>query len=326
MKLVFFGTSAFAVPSLRFLHDGSLLEPFELSAVVTQPDRKSGRGLTVSSSPVKECAVKFNIRVLQPESLLDPDFVGTLKGIRPDLLVVVAYGKIMPEEILSIPSECAINLHASLVPKYRGAAPINRALINGDRTTGVSIIKMEKELDAGPIILQKGIRIDDADDAVTLSDRLSCLGGAMLGKAVTLFEFEQQKLKFVPQDDNKATYARRLKKEDGLIDWNSPAVSIHNAVRGLVPWPCAYTHLRGKMIKVWKTSIPKTFVDRTGRPGEVLSSLVEDGIVVQTCKGQITILELQMEGGKRMPASLFVRGHRITAGALFSNKLLDETD
>jgi len=247
MKIVFFGTAEFGINSLESL----IKSGHRIQAVVTQPDRKRGRGQKLQPSPIKLLAGQYRLPLYQPSR--PADITSDLKRLEANLFVVVSYGCILPKQILEIPELGCINLHPSLLPKYRGAAPINWALISGEKRTGLTIIRMDEKMDSGEIILQETVEINPDDDAVSLSEKLSLGGGKLLLEAVQLIE--EGKAKFLPQDKAEATYAPKLKKEDGLIDWGKSASVVHNQVRGTIPWPGTYTHIKGKTLKIWKTQV-----------------------------------------------------------------------
>lgn len=313
MRIVFFGTAEFAMPALRELTAGR----HGVQALITQPDRKSGRRLRVSPPPTKVLALAKGIGIYQPQDASGRESVEYLKRLDADLFVVVSFGQILKKEILSLPKFYSINLHASLLPKYRGASPTNWAIINGERTTGVTVIRMNERMDGGDIILKKEIPIEPEDTNITLSEKLSELGAGALSEAIGLIA-DKADLQFERQNDRDATYAPKLKKADGLIDWNEPAVTIHNKVRGLIPWPGAYTHYEGKILKILHTSLSGT---RPGggqaRPGEVRDIIKDEGILTHTGSGSILIKHLQLEGKKALDADSFVRGHRIPRGYRF---------
>lgn len=310
MRIVFFGTSEFALPSLRALMESR----HELVALVTQPDRQKGRSLKVSPPPAKVVAAARGIPVLQPLDASSPESAGFLRSLAPDLFVVISFGQILRKAVLGIPRVWALNVHGSLLPSYRGAAPTNWAIINGDKKSGVTVMKMNERMDEGDIVLQKNIVIEDDDTNITLSEKLSSLGAGALIEAIDLIESGGAKP--VAQDGSKATYAAKLKKEDGLIAWSQRAQDIHNRIRGLLPWPGAYTHYEGKILKVLKTEI---FGRPSGdaRTGEVLDVLKNKGIIVQTGQGSVAIRHLQLEGKAAMDADAFVRGHRLAKGCIF---------
>lgn len=305
MKIVFLGTSRFALPSLRELASSR----HQLEAVFTQPDRRKGRGLKPAPPPVKVLAQKLGVRVWQPESINVPDSLSRLKASSPDLLVVVAYGQILASPVLGVPCKFAVNLHASLLPKYRGAAPVNWAIINGESTTGVTVIRMNEFMDRGDIIAQKEFSINEKDTAVTLGEKLAQLGAGLLVEVLDLIE--KGEATFTSQRGEEAGYARKLKKEDGLIHWEKSAEEICNLLRGVVPWPGAYTFHRGKRLKIWKVQpLPES---RPGPPGTVEN--VRPGEVAVDCEGgSLALLEVQPEGGRRMEMEEYLRGHRLESG------------
>lgn len=306
MNIVFFGTSKFAVPNLKKL----IASNHKVLAVVTQPDRKKGRHLKLSISPIKETALKNNIRLWQPE-LLDDNFINELKKLKADLFIVIAYGRILKKEVLEVPLIYSINLHASLLPKYRGAAPINWAIINGEAKTGVTIIKMNEKMDEGDIISSKEADILPEDNSFTLDEKLSEIGAKLLSE--TLGVIEKRKEKFIKQDSKKASYAKKLNKEDGLIDWKKSAFEIHNKVRGTLPWPGAHTIFNGKILKILETELLK---EKIGKPGEAVKA--EGELIIGAGNGSLKILELQLEAGKKMDASSFMRGHDVSKGVFFT--------
>jgi methionyl-tRNA formyltransferase len=305
MKIIFFGTSDFAVPSL----EGLVESRYKVLAVVTQPNRKKGRFQQMAAPAVKEAALRLGLPVFQPESLDDKEFVEKLKQFSADLFVVVSYGKILKKEILGIPLKFCINLHGSFLPKYRGAAPINRSIINGDETTGVSVIKMNEKMDEGDIILKKEVPIFSHDTAESLSRRLAADGSSLLLEAVN--NIEKGNFKLEKQDDSKATYAPKLNKEDGLINWDKDALGILAHARGVSPWPGAYTYLYGKLIKICKMSIYG--IGRTGKPGQIIG-IEKDGVLVGTKSGAIVLEEVQPESSRCMDVNAFLAGHKVKVG------------
>ena len=249
MNIVFFGSSNFAVPSLKAL----ITKGEKISCVVTQPDRQKGRGLTLESTQIKRVSLEFGLRVYQPQKVNTPEVIEFLKDLSPDLFVVIAYGQILAPEILKIPKILPLNVHGSLLPKYRGAAPINWAIIKGEKTTGITIIKMVREMDAGPIIFQREIDISDDDTAITLEDKLSRKAQEILPDVIKNIEVKSYKL--ITQDEGKASFAPRLKKEDGLIPWDKSAQDIYNLIRGCFGWPGAFTYYQGKLLKIYKATV-----------------------------------------------------------------------
>jgi methionyl-tRNA formyltransferase len=309
MKIVFMGTPEFAVPSLKALIESG----DEVVAVVTQPDKPRGRGLEVTPPPVKILAQKYGIPVLQPQKIKTEEFLKQLEELRPDIICVVAYGKILPKGILELPRYGCINVHASLLPKYRGAAPINWAIIRGEKVTGITTMKMDEGMDTGDILLQREVPIEDEDTAETLSHKLSLTGAEVLIETLNLLK--EGKLKPIPQNHSQATYAPMLKKEDGEIDWGKTAEEIKNLVRGTLPWPGAYTFLDNKILKVYKVRV----VEGQGKPGEVIKSDKET-LRVATGENALDILELQIEGGKRLDTATFLRGRKIREGTILGRK------
>jgi methionyl-tRNA formyltransferase len=308
MKIIFMGTPEFAVPSLQALIDSG----DEIVAVVCQPDKPKGRGLDVTAPPTKVIAEKHGIPVLQPQKIKTEEFFNELKKLSPDLICVAAYGKILPKNILDLPPHGCINVHASILPKYRGAAPINWAIIRGEKITGITTMKMDEGMDTGDMLLKKEIPIEDEDTGETLSQKLSLIGAELLIETLKLLK--EGKLNPIPQDHSQATYAPMLKKEDGKIDWSKSAEEVRNLIRGALPWPGAYTTLDGKLLKLYKARVS----DGVGNPGEVIKS--DSGILrVATGNDSLDILELQIEGGKRLKAEEFLRGRRIRDGSVLGS-------
>ena len=296
MKIIFMGTPDFAVPSLKILLDSK----HEVAAVVTAPDKERGRGRKVSFTPVKEFAIENNLPVLQPAKLKDEKFVEQLKSFKPDLFVVVAF-KILPKEVFTIPLKGSFNLHGSLLPKYRGAAPIQWAIINGEKETGVTTFKLEEKVDTGNIYLQEKLIIEEKDDLGSVHNKMSLLGAEVVLKTVDLIgsgKFELQ-----TQDDSLASPAPKITKETGKIDWTKNDEEIHNLVRGLSPFPGAYFYHNDKQLKIYKT---KLSVFETLKPAEIKQTKKE--LFIGTGNGTIEILELQQEGKRRMTAEEFLRG------------------
>ncbi|MBI5286129.1 MAG: methionyl-tRNA formyltransferase [Deltaproteobacteria bacterium] len=308
-RIVFFGTPSFAVPSL----DAIIKAGEDVVAVVTQPDRPKGRGRILTPSPVKELAMQHKIPILQPERIRDGVFVKRLKELATDFIVVVAYGNILPKMILDIPPFGCVNLHASLLPRYRGAAPVNWAIINGERETGVTTMLMDEGMDTGPILLSERLLIANDDTAETLGNRLAKSGAGLLLK--TLVGLRHATIKPIPQDHTQATYAPMLKKEGGHIDWCKGAEEIRNLVRGLIPWPGAYTSWKEMRWNIYGGEVVRS--ETKARPGTILRTSPE-GIEVATGKGIFLITELQLEGKKRMKVSEFLRGYRVEAGQVLN--------
>ncbi len=306
MKIVFFGTSDFAVSTLKALFSSK----HKILGVVTAVDKAKGRGLKFSFSPVKAFAQKKDSSLIQPANLQDAQFIQSLKNVQADLFVVCAYGKILTKEVLQIPRKYAINLHTSLLPKYRGAAPINWAIIRGEKETGVTIFKMNEYMDRGEIILQKKIDISGSDTAVSLAEKLSKVGAEALLKALDLIE--QGRATFTLQDESQASVAPKLKKEDGLINWEVQASEIYNRIRGLQPWPGAFTYFENKLLKIWESKVVEGKKDK--RPAEIVDVDSKSGILVQTGKDKLLIAVLQLEGKRKMSAAEFILGHSIKIG------------
>lgn len=298
MRIVFMGTPDFAVPCLQALLDAG----HEVCGVFTQPDKPKGRGYALAPPPVKELALERGISVYQPATLRTPEAAALVASLSPEVIVVVAYGKLLPKEILQLPPHGCINVHASLLPKYRGAAPIQWAVINGDEVTGVATMQMDEGLDTGDILLVEETKIGENETSGELFDRLRELGAQVLIE--TLRQLEAGTLERRPQGNEGASYASMLSRELSVIDWSRSAQEIHNLVRGLSPWPVACSVYQGKRIKIYQTQVCG---DESGEPGQVLPG--KDFLV---CCGQNTALKLmtvQYEGGKRMDGSDFLRGH-----------------
>lgn len=282
-------------------------------AVVTQPDRQRGRGLKLSQTPVKETALQNNIPVFQPENIKDTGSIDLIKSLDPEMIVIVAYGKILPKEILNMPKYGAINVHASLLPKYRGAAPVQWALINGEKETGITVQRVAYELDSGDIILQEKVVIDDSDNTATLMTKLFDIGAGLLVKAIA--DIKAGKASHKKQDASKVTYAPTLKKETGLIDWQKNSGEIFNLTRGCYPWPGAYTYYKGKLLKITKaeTGLALSKHGKHGH-GTVVDCVKDEGFEVACGKGSLFVREVQLEGGKRMHAWQFLNGHELKVG------------
>jgi methionyl-tRNA formyltransferase len=280
--------------------------------VVTQPDQKKGRGLHLRATAVKCLAQEAKRQIYQPSQINTPEAVDFLKGLQPDLFVVAAYGQILSQKILDIPKVFCINIHASLLPKYRGAAPINWAIINGERRTGVSIMQMTEKMDAGPVILQKGIDISEGQTVLNLEQKLADLGAELLLESFKLIEEKDYRL--IVQNHAEATFAPKLKKEDGLIHWDRHAEDISNLIRGCFGWPGAFTYFRGKILKIHKAGVRLFSSGNCTVPAGQVINVDKNGIVVAAGKGSLIIEELQIESKKRMSAEEFIAGHRIYPG------------
>ena len=303
MKIVFMGTPEFAVPCLQKIID----EGHEVLAVVTQPDKPKGRGKKLAMPPVKELALKYNIDVYQPVKAREEYFVEKLKEINPELIVVVAFGQILPKSILDIPKFGCVNVHASLLPKYRGAAPLNWVIINGEEKTGVTTMYMDVGLDTGDMILKSEIILDDEITAGELHDKMMIDGANVLKETIDLIA--QGKAPREKQNDDETCYSPIMDKTLGNIDWNKSAKDIHNLVRGVNPWPSAYTTYENQTMKIWKTKVVDKNSDKA--PGTILK-VDKEGIEVNTGNGVIQISEIQMSGKKRMVVSEYIKGNTIS--------------
>ena len=331
LRIIFLGTAELSGASLQALAGDA---KFQIAAVVTQPDRPKGRYLKPQPSPVKSLALRLALPVLQPERARDEPFIAGLRALQPDLIIVVAYGQILPPAILELPRHGCLNVHTSLLPQYRGAAPIQWAIANGDTETGVTIMKMDAGLDTGPIVAQRRTPIRPEDDSATLHDRLAQLGAELL--AQTIPDYVAGKIQPRSQPATGASYAAKIKKEDGHIDWNQPAKTIWNRLRAFTPWPGAFTFLRSaehqlgvnltgpksaesvlgapkpQLLKIWQAEI----VEKSGVAGEILSA-DKTGIVIGCGKDALRVLELQREGGRRLNAAEFLAGHALKIGEKF---------
>ena len=304
MRIVFMGTPDFAAASLQKLID----EGFDVVGVFTQPDKPKGRGMELSFSPVKELALRAGLPVYQPEKMRDGTALAILRELRPDILVVVAYGRILPDDMLALPRCGAVNVHGSLLPKYRGAAPIQWAVLNGDRVTGVSTMFLSSEMDAGDIIYTDETEIGEFETAGELFDRLMDMGAKLLVK--TLRAIEDGSAPRTPQDHTQATYVKMLDKSISPIDWNKRPREIVKQIYGLQPWPVATMELEGKTFRVFGAAYTENHTEKT--PGSVVSA-GDAGIEIACADGQtLLVTELQAPGKKRMRAGDFLRGHRIT--------------
>ncbi|MBR4640718.1 MAG: methionyl-tRNA formyltransferase [Butyrivibrio sp.] len=320
MKIIFMGTPDFAASALEKIVEAG----HEITLVVTQPDKPKGRSGELQVSDVKACALKHGFPVFQPERIKLPENVAYLKNYEADIYVVAAFGQILSQEILDIPKFGCVNIHASLLPKYRGAAPIQQAIIDGEKTTGVTIMQMAAGMDTGDILLQREIPIDDNETGGGLFDKLSELGAELIAEALP--KIERGELTPVPQDEKFATKCGKLSKNMGKIDFNKSAVTIRNLVRGLNPWPSAYTRLDGKMLKIWsadaiddknvKEIAGNVEILKNAAPGTV-SFVTKDAVGVATGKGTLVLKEVQLEGKKRMLVKDFLLGNKVEIGTSF---------
>ncbi len=314
LRLVFFGTADLASHSLRALSASPL---WTVVAVVSQPDRPKGRDLKLLPTPVKAAALELGLPILQPQKAREPGVLETLRTFRPDLIAVAAYGQILTRSLLELPRYGCLNVHTSLLPAYRGAAPIQWALYHGEAVTGVTIMRMDVGMDTGEILTQRQVPIEPGDTGQTLHDRLAKVGGELLVE--TIPGYVEGRIVPVPQDHARATYARKIEKEDGWIDWQRPATAICNQVRAFTPWPGAFTTRvigeKRQMLKIWRVACE---AGTQAAPGVVVSTSALD-LVVGTGEGLLRVLELQREGGKRLPVAEFLAGTQVTVGERWSS-------
>ena len=300
------GTPDFSVPTLEAL----VASEHEVAAVVTQPDKPKGRGKEIHMSPVKECALKHNIPVYQPVRARDEAFVEEMRTLKPDAMVVIAFGQILPKSLLDLPKYGCVNIHASLLPKYRGAAPIQWAVINGDEETGITTMMMDVEMDTGDMLEKTVVKLNPDETGGSLFDRLSLLGGDLI--LSTLSKLEKGEITPQPQDHAQATYVKKISKSMGDIDWTMDAVSIERLVRGLNPWPSAFTRWNGKMLKIWEAKVLPDL--ETKAPCGSVISASDEGLKIQTGNGVLCVTSLQLEGKKRMDTAAFLRGYQGESG------------
>ncbi|SET75867.1 methionyl-tRNA formyltransferase [Lacrimispora sphenoides] len=307
MRIIFMGTPDFSVPALEAIKEAG----HEILAVVTQPDKPKGRGKEVQMTPVKEKALEYQLPVYQPVKARDPEFVKILSDLEPDLILVIAFGQLLPKSILDIPKYGCVNIHASLLPKYRGASPLQYAVINGEKESGVTTMMMAEVLDTGDMLDQEAIFLDEKETFGSLHDKLSRLGGRLILK--TIDKLEDGTAIRIPQDDSKACYVGMIKKSMGDIDWSMDAVSIERLIRGLNPWPSAYTVWNGKVMKLWEAEVvDKEYEGGYGQVAEVS----RDCLVIKTGKGGLSIRKLQLQGKKCMDIDAFLRGYPIAKGTV----------
>ncbi|MCB1070186.1 MAG: methionyl-tRNA formyltransferase [Kiritimatiellae bacterium] len=304
IRCVFMGSSHFSLPALSLL---AAANEVELVAVVTQPDRPSGRNRTLKPGPVHALAGTLGLTVHMPERLAEVSAVHALSEVRPDVIVVASYGQFIPRPVRELPPLGIVNIHPSLLPKYRGAAPMQWALANGDTETGVTLFHIEKEMDAGDIILQEPFAIDPADNGCTLEEKLSVFGAKVMLRAVRMLASGTAPRH--PQDHRAATYAPKLTKEQGHLDWSLPADILHNRIRGYQPWPGCYTFRQGARLRIWRSELEAG----DGVPGSVISA-GRDGLVLAAGQGALRLIEVQPEGKSRMPTSAYLLGHPMSPG------------
>ena len=312
MKIVYMGTPDFAMPPLAALVENG----YEVTAVITQPDKPKGRGKTLMPTPVKEEALKHEIPVYQPAKVRDPEFLETLQKLEPDMIIVAAFGQIIPKVILDMPKYGCINIHASLLPKYRGAAPIQQAVIDGEKESGVTIMKMGTGLDTGDMISQAVVKLREDETGGSLFDRLAETGAELLVR--TIPSIENGTAVYTKQPEESPTpYAAMITKQMGLLDFSKSAVVLERLVRGMNPWPSAYTFLNNKTLKVWKCSV------ESGSCGKDVPGTITDvdkkGIHVACGEGTLILEEVQLEGKKRMETDAFLRGYHVTAGTVLKD-------
>ena len=305
LRIVFFGTPAFAVPTLERL----VASGHQVTAVVTQPDRPRGRGQRLQPEAVKRSAVAHALPVLQPDRLKDPDFLAAMRDRQPDLGVVAAYGKILPREVLDLPARGLINVHASLLPRWRGAAPIHRAILAGDRETGVTIMRVVAALDAGPMLARTAVAIDPEETTGELEGRLAVTGGDLLVRVTD--QLAQGDVPEIEQDASLVTYASRITRADAAFDWGLPATVLHDRIRALNPWPLVAVRWHDRRLMVRRSAVAAS--DRTAQPGTIVD-VRPDAIVVAAGEGALAIREVQLEGRPPVATAAFLAGHRVTAG------------
>lgn len=311
MKIIFMGTPDFSVGTLKALIEAG----HEIVLAVTQPDKPKGRGGKMQFPPVKEAAMEYQIPVFQPKKVRDPDCIEELRKYQADIMVVIAFGQILPAEILKMTPYGCVNVHASLLPKYRGAAPIQWAVINGEKVSGVTTMQMDEGLDTGDMLLKTEIRLDETETGGSLHDKLAAAGAELCVR--TLKGLEEKTVVPEAQGESPTAYARMLDKKLGNIDWSRDAGSIERLIRGLNPWPSAYTNWDGKVMKIWEAKAEKREAETGGVPGTVIS-VEKDGFCVETGDGVLKVLALQIPGKKRMDADAFLRGYEIAEGTVLS--------
>ncbi len=309
MRVIYMGTPDFAVGALEEI----IKAGHDVVLVVTQPDKPKGRGKTMQFTPVKECALEHGLEVFQPVKVRESANIEYLRKFNPDIIVVAAFGQILPKAILDMPKYCCVNIHASLLPKYRGAAPIQWAIINGDEVTGVTTMRMAEGIDTGDMIAKRQVRIAEDETGGSLFDKLADVGGKLCVE--TLKMIEDGTAEYTPQDSEQATHTSMIRKELGEIDWGKSAVEIERLIRGLNPWPSAYTHLNNKTFKIWKAAVLDEAYDC--EPG-CICRVSKNEMHVMTGDGVLSLLEVQLEGKKRMDIESFLRGFSVEEGTIFN--------
>lgn len=308
MRVIFMGTPDFAVGTLEEI----IKAGHEVVLVVSQPDKAVGRSKALRYTPVKACAIEHGIEVYQPDKVREEVCIEYLRGYQPDIIIVEAFGQIIPKAILDMPRYGCVNVHASLLPKYRGAAPIQWAVINGDAVTGVTTMRMNEGLDTGDMIMKEEVIIRADETGGSLFDRLSEVGAKLCVK--TMAAIEAGTAVYTPQDDEKATHTKKIYKELGSIDWTRDAKTIECLIRGLDPWPSAYTRLNDKTLKIWKAAV---IADNSGAEPGCIVKVEKEGLTVQTGDGMLKLTEIQLEGKKRMPVEAFLNGYQVEEGTFF---------
>ena len=309
MRVIYMGTPDFAVGALEEI----IKAGHDVVLVVTQPDKPKGRGKTMQFTPVKECALEHGLEVFQPVKVRESANIEYLRKFNPDIIVVAAFGQILPKAILDMPKYCCVNIHASLLPKYRGAAPIQWSIINGDEVTGVTTMRMAEGIDTGDMIAKRQVRIAEDETGGSLFDKLADVGGKLCVE--TLKMIEDGTAEYTPQDSEQATHTSMIRKELGEIDWGKSAVEIERLIRGLNPWPSAYTHLNNKTFKIWKAAVLDEAYDC--EPG-CICRVSKNEMHVMTGDGVLSLLEVQLEGKKRMDIESFLRGFSVEEGTIFN--------
>lgn len=309
MRIIFMGTPDFSVPTLESL----IASRHDVIAVVTQPDKPKGRGKEVQMLPVKMTALSHNIPVYQPVRAREASFIEEMRSLAPDVMVVIAFGQILPKELLDVPTHGCVNIHASLLPKYRGAAPIQWAVINGDRETGITTMMMDVGMDTGDMLEKQVVLLEEKETGGSLFDRLSLLGGDMI--LSTMKQMEDGTLVRTPQNHEEATHVKKIEKTMGEIDWEMDAAAIERLIRGLNPWPSAYTHWNGKILKIWEADVAAGNGSLAAASAGTVVAASGDSLDVQTGNGVLKIRSLQLEGKKRMDTAAFLRGYPVEAGS-----------